>query len=198
MKELQQILTTFDDWLWGNWLLFVLLGVGLLYTIITGGIQIRRFGYIIRKTIWEPILSKSKESKEAGTISSFQALCTAVASCVGSGNIVGVSTAVLAGGMGAIFWMWVAAFVKMAAITAKSCTVCCTVKRMKREITWAVPCTISKKGLRCALAGCVVAPSSREANLVIRATSSVQHHKRRHEEESGVPIHEQDRNCPSS
>lgn len=50
MKELQQILTTFDDWLWGNWLLFVLLGVGLLYTIITGGIQIRRFGYIIRKT----------------------------------------------------------------------------------------------------------------------------------------------------
>ena len=114
MKELQQILTTFDDWLWGNWLLFVLLGVGLLYTIITGGIQIRRFGYIIRKTIWEPILSKSKESKEAGTISSFQALCTAVASCVGSGNIVGVSTAVLAGGMGAIFWMWVAAFVGMA------------------------------------------------------------------------------------
>ena len=90
MKELQQILTTFDDWLWGNWLLFVLLGVGLLYTIITGGIQIRRFGYIIRKTIWEPILSKSKESKEAGTISSFQALCTAVASCVGSGNIVDV------------------------------------------------------------------------------------------------------------
>lgn len=114
MKELQQILTTFDDWLWGNWLLFVLLGVGLLYTIITGGIQIRRFGYIIRKTIWEPILSKSKESKEAGTISSFQALCTAVASCVGRGNIVGVSTAVLAGGMGAIFWMWVAAFVGMA------------------------------------------------------------------------------------
>ena len=114
MKEFQAILTAFDDWLWGNWLLFVLLGVGILYTVITGGIQIRRFGYIIRKTIWEPILSKSKESKEAGTISSFQALCTAVASCVGSGNIVGVSTAVLAGGMGAIFWMWVAAFVGMA------------------------------------------------------------------------------------
>ena len=64
--------------------------------------------------MWEPIRSKNKESKESGTISSFQALCTAVASCVGSGNIVGVSTAVLAGGMGAIFWMWVAAFVGMA------------------------------------------------------------------------------------
>ncbi len=114
MKEFQAILTAFDDWLWGNWLLFVLLGVGILYTVITGGIQIRRFGYIIRKTVWEPIRSKNKESKESGTISSFQALCTAVASCVGSGNIVGVSTAVLAGGMGAIFWMWVAAFVGMA------------------------------------------------------------------------------------
>ena len=114
MKEFQAILTTFDDWLWGNWLLFVLLGVGLLYTIMTGGIQVRRFGYIIKKTVWEPIRSKDKESKESGTISSFQALCTAIASCVGSGNIVGVSTAVLAGGMGAIFWMWVAAFVGMA------------------------------------------------------------------------------------
>ena len=114
MKEFQAILTAFDDWLWGNWLLFVLLGVGILYTVITGGIQVRRFGYIIRKTVWEPIRSKNKESKESGTISSFQALCTAVASCVGSGNIVGVSTAVLAGGMGAIFWMWVAAFVGMA------------------------------------------------------------------------------------
>ena len=64
MKELQQILTTFDDWLWGNWLLFVLLGVGLLYTIITGGIQIRRFGYIIRKTIWEPFSQKARNPKK--------------------------------------------------------------------------------------------------------------------------------------
>ena len=120
MKEFQAILTAFDDWLWGNWLLFVLLGVGILYTVITGGIQIRRFGYIIRKTVWEPIRSKNKESKESGTISSFQALCTAVASCVGSGNIVGVSTAVLAGGMGAIFWMWIAAFFGMATIFAEA------------------------------------------------------------------------------
>lgn len=114
MERLQQILTTFDNWLWGNWLLYVLLGVGILYTTITGGIQIRHFGYILKKTLWEPIRARGGDSKESGTISSFQALCTAVASCVGSGNIVGVSTAVLAGGLGAIFWMWVAAFVGMA------------------------------------------------------------------------------------
>lgn len=114
MKELLNFLTAFDAWLWGNWLLFVLLGVGALYTILTGGIQVRHCGYIIRKAIVEPFRTKSKDSGERGTISSFQALCTALASCVGSGNIVGVSTAVLAGGMGALFWMWVAAFVGMA------------------------------------------------------------------------------------
>lgn len=114
MKELLGVLTVFDNWLWGNWLLFVLLGVGALYTIITGGIQVRHFGYIVRKSILEPLRAKNKDSRDHGTISSFQALCTALASCVGSGNIVGVSTAVLAGGMGAIFWMWTAAFVGMA------------------------------------------------------------------------------------
>ena len=131
MKELQQILTTFDDWLWGNWLLFVLLGVGLLYTIITGGIQIRRFGYIIRKTIWEPILSKSKESKEAGTISSSRP-------CVRQWHLVREA---------AILWAcpqpcWQAAWehsgcgclVGMATNTARSYWVCCTVKRMKRKL----------------------------------------------------------------
>lgn len=66
------------------------------------------------KPLLEPWKTKRHASSDSNSISSFQALCTAVASCVGSGNIVGVSTAVLAGGLGAIFWMWVAAFVGMA------------------------------------------------------------------------------------
>lgn len=114
MERLTTVLTTFDDWLWGDWLLFVLLGIGVLYTVITGFVQVVHFPYIIRKTLLEPLKQRKKDSGESGSISSFQALCTAVASCVGSGNIVGVSTAVLAGGMGAVFWMWVAAFVGMA------------------------------------------------------------------------------------
>ncbi len=114
MDQLMEWLDTFNSWLWGNWLLFVLIGIGILYTVITGGVQIRHFGYILKKTLWEPIRSRQKDSQEKGAISSFQALCTAVASCVGSGNIVGVSTAVLAGGLGALFWMWLAAFVGMA------------------------------------------------------------------------------------
>lgn len=114
MDKLLAVLTTVDNWLWGNWLLFVLLGVGLLYTIITGGVQIRHFGYIIKKTLWEPIRHGTKDADDKGCISSFQALSTAIATCVGSGNIVGVSTAILAGGLGSIFWMWVAAFLGMA------------------------------------------------------------------------------------
>ena len=114
MDQLLKILTTVDNWLWGNWLLFVLIGVGILYPVITGFVQVRHFPYIIRKSLIEPLMGSQKDSQESGSISSFQALCTAVASCVGSGNIVGVSTAVLTGGLGAIFWMWVAAFVGMA------------------------------------------------------------------------------------
>lgn len=114
MQQLTDILKVFDDWLWGNWLLFVLLGVGILYTAISGCVQIRYFGYILKKTLWEPIRDSKKNSEDNDKVSSFQALCMAVASCVGSGNIVGVSTAVLVGGLGAIFWMWVAAFLGMA------------------------------------------------------------------------------------
>lgn len=115
MQRLSQLLDRINSIIWGNWLLIVLLGIGLLYTVLSRFVQIRRFPYIMRKTLLEPW----KQKKNAGngddnSISSFQALCTAVASCVGSGNIVGVSTAVIAGGLGAIFWMWVAAFVGMA------------------------------------------------------------------------------------
>ena len=98
----------------GNWLLFVLLGVGILYPVLSGFVQVRHFGYILRKTLWNPIRYGDRDAESEGSVSSFQALNMALASCVGSGNIVGVATAVLAGGMGAIFWMWVAAFVGLA------------------------------------------------------------------------------------
>ncbi|MEG1593543.1 MAG: sodium:alanine symporter family protein [Oscillibacter sp.] len=114
MDALQNFLTKVDSILWGGWLMFVLLGVGLLYTILSGGVQIRHFGYILKKTLLRPFFQHEKQTSGEGTITSFQALCTALASCVGSGNIVGVSTALLAGGLGAIFWMWVAAFLGMA------------------------------------------------------------------------------------
>ena len=102
MERIQEILTTIDNWLWGNWLLFVLLAVGILYTVISGGVQVRHFKYIIKKTLIHPIRYGDKDTNSEGSVSSFQALNMAIASCVGSGNIVGVATAVLAGGLGAM------------------------------------------------------------------------------------------------
>lgn len=62
MEQIEKLLGIFNDWLWGDWLLFVLLGVGLLYTTLTGAIQIRKFPYIIKTTLLEPVLGQKKDS----------------------------------------------------------------------------------------------------------------------------------------
>ena len=82
MERIQEILTTIDNWLWGNWLLFVLLAVGILYTVISGGVQVRHFKYIIKKTLIHPIRYGDKDTNSEGSVSSFQALNMAIASCV--------------------------------------------------------------------------------------------------------------------
>lgn len=112
MKVVEGLFETLADLLWGNWMLVMLLGLGVFYTLLTGGIQFRallKLSGIFGKKDNEP--DTAVESKG---ISSMQALCTAIASCVGSGNIVGVATAMIAGGPGSLFWMWIAAFFGMA------------------------------------------------------------------------------------
>lgn len=113
MDKIELFFEKVSGYLWGDWMLFALLGLGIYYTCMTGFAQVRFFPYVLRQFVRE---AREKDGKQsgAGTCSSYQALCTAVASCVGSGNIVGVSTAILAGGPGALFWMWVAAFLGMA------------------------------------------------------------------------------------
>ena len=110
MNVVESLFAKLADWLWGDWLLFALVGLGLYYTIMTGFIQFRCL-FLIRKGVFGGGRKKATDKKKC---SSYQALCTAIASCVGSGNIVGVSTAVLAGGPGALFWMWAAALFGMA------------------------------------------------------------------------------------
>ncbi len=112
MEKAEYLFKTLADLLWGDWLLAALLGLGIFYTLITGGIQFQ-FVRLLRKGFFR-LSREKKEIKDERKCSSYQALCAAVASCVGSGNIVGVSTAILSGGPGALFWMWVAAFLGMA------------------------------------------------------------------------------------
>lgn len=114
MKVVEGLFEMLANLLWGNWMLVMLLGLGVFYTLITGGIQIRSFPRLARTLGGKDNGTANAGQGEMKGISSMQALCTAIASCVGSGNIVGVATALIAGGPGALFWMWVAAFFGMA------------------------------------------------------------------------------------
>ena len=105
--NLIDILNKVDAFIWGPPLLVLLVGTGILLTVKLGVIQITKLPRALK-------LIFSAENKGSGDVSSFAALCTALAATVGTGTIVGVATAIKAGGPGALFWMWIAAFFGMA------------------------------------------------------------------------------------
>ena len=114
---LLEIVQTINSYLSDYILVFLLVGVGLWYTIRTRFVQIRYFGEGMRRMFGG--LSLRGGRQERG-MSSFQALATAIAAQVGTGNIVGSAGAILTGGPGAIFWMWIIAFFGMATIYAEA------------------------------------------------------------------------------
>ena len=98
--------------IWGSGMLALFLGVGLLYSLRLGLFPLLKFPRWWRATAGR--LLQKKETGVDGGITQFQSACTALAATIGTGNIAGVATALLAGGPGAIFWMWVSAFIGMA------------------------------------------------------------------------------------
>ena len=119
MDQAAKVVDDISGFVWNNILLFVLLGAGLYFTIRTGFVQIRHFGRGWNRVFGDFSLSGSKAGKDG--MSSFQALATAIAAQVGTGNIAGCATAIVGGGPGAIFWMWLAAFFGMATIYGEAC-----------------------------------------------------------------------------
>ena len=113
---LTNIVAAVNDVLWNKYLilLFLLLGSGIYFTIRTGFVQVRKFGEGMR-LVFGNISLKGKEAGKDG-MSSFQALATAIAAQVGTGNIAGCASALVSGGPGAVFWMWVSAFFGIATI----------------------------------------------------------------------------------
>ena len=114
MQETIALLTGWTDWLsgllWKNWLtLAVLLGTGLYLTVRMGLIQLRGFRHSLQL-----VQGRYSSHRDVGEVSHFQALSTALSATVGTGNIAGVATAIALGGPGALFWMWVTAFIGMA------------------------------------------------------------------------------------
>ncbi len=93
-----------------NWMLFAILGVGFIMTVITGFFQFTHFGHWWKHSIGSVFKRRDVlHSDDQKSISQFQSLCTAMSATVGTGNIVGVATAIAFGGPGSIFWMWLAA-----------------------------------------------------------------------------------------
>ena len=128
---LYPVVCQINEYLSNYILVFLLIGVGLWYTVRTGFEQIRFFGEGIRKVFGNLSLNGGKQSSG---MTSFQALATAIAAQVGTGNIVGASGAILTGGPGAIFWMWVIAFFGMATIYAEA-TLAIKTRRVDKDGT---------------------------------------------------------------
>lgn len=109
MSNLMSVLQKIDKLVWGPPLLILLVGTGLYLTIRLGLLQVKKLPLALKY-----LFSKNIDDDAEGDVSSFAALCTALSATIGTGNIVGVATAIKMGGPGALFWMWIAAFFGMA------------------------------------------------------------------------------------
>ena len=114
MDQLADLVSKISDIVWNSVLLYLLVGTGILFTIRTRFVQIRKFGAGWKRLFGNFSLNGEKAGKDG--MSPFQALTTAIAAQVGTGNIAGAATALYSGGPGAIFWMWLSAFFGMSTI----------------------------------------------------------------------------------
>lgn len=105
---------TVNDIVWGVPALILLIGTGVLMTVLTKGFQFTHFGHMLKETVGGLFRKKDiLKNDDKNSISQFQALCTALSATIGTGNIAGIAYAITMGGTGAIFWMWLAAIVGM-------------------------------------------------------------------------------------
>ena len=114
MDQLNQVVVALQGVLSGKILVVLLVGTGIWFTIRLGGVQFREFGHAFKAVFGNIKLNGEKAGKDG--MSSFQSLATAIAAQVGTGNLAGAATAMVMGGPGAIFWMWVSAIFGMATI----------------------------------------------------------------------------------
>ena len=110
LEKITNINKFLNGFIWGVPAMVCILGVGLYLAIRTGFMPIRKFGYAMKNTLGRLF---KKEKAEAGALTPFQAVCTALSATVGTGNIAGVAGAIAIGGPGAVFWMWVSALLGM-------------------------------------------------------------------------------------
>ena len=117
MEQFIERITAVNDaintFVWVQVGLVLLIGVGVVMTLLTGFFQVTHIKHWMKKSVGGVFDKRSRSNDDKGSVSQFQALCTALAATIGTGNIAGVSAAIVLGGPGAVFWMWVAAFFGM-------------------------------------------------------------------------------------
>lgn len=119
MEYFSNLVSTVSGWLWDYFLIVLLCGAGIYFTVRLKFIQIRKFPESFKKTFGN-ITLKGKAASEKEGMTSFQSLMTSIAAQIGTGNLAGVATAMVAGGPGSVFWMWVSAILGMATIYAEA------------------------------------------------------------------------------
>lgn len=112
MELINTINTAINEVVWGPIMLTLLIGAGLFLSIKTGFLQFSKFGYMLKNTILG-LFSKNQHKKDESGVSPFQAVATAMAGTIGTGSIAGLATAIVSGGPGAVFWMWISALLGM-------------------------------------------------------------------------------------
>ncbi len=112
-----EVIQKIDDFVWGWFLIVLILGTGIFLSVLLKFLQVRKFGYSMKNTIVPSLKAIGKKqkglSKKENSVSQFEAFATAISGTVGTGNIIGVTSAILTGGPGAVFWMWISAFFGM-------------------------------------------------------------------------------------
>jgi len=109
-QQIQDVLSSISSFVWGVPLLVLLVGTGIYLTILLKGLQFRKLFH----SLWLALIKRKDDGDNPGDITHFQALMTALAATVGTGNIAGVATAIAVGGPGALFWMWITGLFGMA------------------------------------------------------------------------------------
>ena len=110
LSIIESVNSAVNNFIWGIPAMICIIGVGLYLSIRTGFLQIRKFPYAMKVTIGRML--RKKEASD-GALTPFQAVCTALAATVGTGNVAGVAGAIAIGGPGAVFWMWISAILGM-------------------------------------------------------------------------------------
>ena len=136
LEIIKSVNAVVNNFIWGVPAMICIIGVGLLLSVRTKFLQIRKFPYAMKSTIGKIF---DKKDASDGAMTPFQAVCTALAGTVGTGNIAGVAGAIAIGGPGAVFWMWISALLGMC---TKFSEVTLAVRKMPWEIGLVDRCII--------------------------------------------------------